>query len=319
MPNKLTAAIVLLGAFAVCAALGQTPAASAFEVASVKLAAPLNPADVAAGKLHVGLTIDGARVDIGFFSLADLIPVAFRVKRYQVSGPDWMAAQRFDIQAKIPDGASPGQVPEMLQALLAERFRLAMHRETKDHPVYALVVGKNGPKLKDAAPDTDAPAQDNAKSGVVIGSGDRQARVSTDGKGFVVTGGRLGGPTRMTMGPNGAMHLEASKMTLASFVDVLSPFLDRPVVDMTELKGNYQIALDLSMDDLRKVARTAGVALPGQAPGPESAGRPADAASDPSGGSIFNSVQQLGLKLEPRKAPLEMIVIDHLEKTPTDN
>ena len=319
MPYKLPAAIVVISAFAACAAFGQTPAAPAFEVASVKLASPLNPADVAAGKLHVGMTIDGARVDIGFFSLADLIPVAFRVKRYQVSGPDWMAAQRFDIQATIPDGASAGQVPEMLQALLAERFKLAMHRETKDHPVYALVSGKNGSKLKEAAPDSAAPADDNAKAGVAIGSGDRQARVSSDGKGLVVTGGRLGGAMRVTMGPNGTMHLAASKITLASFVDVLSPFLDRPVVDMTELKGNYQIALDLTMDDLRKVARTAGVALPGQASGPDSAGRPADAASDPSGGSIFNSVQQLGLKLEPRKAPLEMIVIDHLEKNPTEN
>ena len=319
MPTRLVAAISIILSLAASSALGQPPAsAPSFEVASVKLSPPLNPADVAAGKLHVGMTIDGARVDIGFFSLGDLIPIAFRMKRYQVSGPDWMGAQRFDIQAKIPEGVSRDQVPEMLQTLLAERFKLKFHRDTKDNSVYALVVGKNGPKLKESPPDTDPPASDIASGGVAIGSGDNQVRIKSDSKGMVVTGGR-GGNMRMNMGPNGTMHMEASKMTLAAFADVLSPFLDRPVVDMTELKGNYQIALDLTMDDLRKVARTAGVAMPGGAPSPESAGHPADAASDPSGGSIFTSVQQLGLKLEPRKAPVEILVIDHLEKNPTEN
>jgi uncharacterized protein (TIGR03435 family) len=319
MPNRLLPAISLAFTFCVGPAIAQTPApAPSFEVATVKLAPLLNPADVAAGKLHVGMSIDGARVDIGFFSLADLIPVAFRVKRYQVSGPDWMGAQRFDIQAKIPEGVSREQVPEMLQALLAERFKLAFHRDTKDNSVYALVVGKNGLKLKESPPDAEPPAGDNANGGVPAGSGDNSVRVRSDSKGMVLTGGR-GGNIRMTMGPNGTMHMESSKITLAAFADVLSPFLDRPVLNMTELKGSYQVALDLSMDDLRKVARTAGVAVPGAAPGPESAGHPADAASDPSGGSIFASVQQLGLKLEPRKAPVEIIVIDHVEKNPTEN
>src|ERR1035441_5524115 len=89
-------------ALAACAALGQTPAAApAFEVASVKPAAPLDANLVMSGKMHVGMRTDGARVDIGFLSLADLIRIAYRVKPYQISGPDWMASQRFDIQAKI--------------------------------------------------------------------------------------------------------------------------------------------------------------------------------------------------------------------------
>jgi uncharacterized protein (TIGR03435 family) len=319
MPHKLPSAIVLITALTAYAAFAQTPATSpAFEVASIKLAPPLNPADVAAGKLHVGVTIDGARIDIGFLSLADLIPVAFRVKRYQVSGPDWMGVQRFDIQATIPEGTSKEQVPEMLQALLRERFKLVAHRDTKDNPVYALVVGKNGPKLKESPPDADPPAGDSDKGGATFGSGANQVRVRNDSKGMVVTGGR-GGTMRMTMGPSGTMRMEASKMTMAALAEVLSPFMDRPVVDMTELKGNYQVAFDLAMDDLRKVAKTAGVAVPGAAPSPESAGRPADSASDPSGGSIFQSVQQLGLKLDARKAPLEIVVIDHLEKNPTEN
>src|ERR1035441_9283141 len=136
-------------------ALGQTPA---FEVASVKPAAPLDRSQMLSGQMHVGMKVDAARVDIGSMSLAELIRVAYRVKAYQVSGPDWMASERFDVLAKLPEGASSGQVPEMLQALLAERFKLSVHRESKEHAVYALVVGKNGPKLKESAPDADAPA-----------------------------------------------------------------------------------------------------------------------------------------------------------------
>jgi uncharacterized protein (TIGR03435 family) len=112
---------------------GQTP--PAFEVASIKPAPPITTiaAQIQSGKIHVGMTIDAARVDIGFMSLADLIRVAYRVKPYQISGPDWMREERFDIVAKLPDGASTDQVPEMLQALLAERFNLKVHRESKEH------------------------------------------------------------------------------------------------------------------------------------------------------------------------------------------
>jgi uncharacterized protein (TIGR03435 family) len=132
--------------------LGQYPKLE-FEVASVKPAQPME--SQAPGKLHIGMQIDGARVDIGNMRLADLIPVAFKVKYYQVSGPDWlsadiMSAPRFDVMGKMPDGATADQVPEMLQALLADRFTMAFHRESKEHAVYALVVGKGGPKLKES-------------------------------------------------------------------------------------------------------------------------------------------------------------------------
>jgi uncharacterized protein (TIGR03435 family) len=319
MPRVL-GRIALTLALAVGAVFGQTPTAPpAFEVASIKPAPGLNPADAAAGKLHVGMTIDGARVDIGFLSLADLIPIAYRLKRYQVSGPDWMAAQRFDVQATLPEGASKDQVPEMLQALLAERFKLVAHRDSKENSVYALVVGKNGPKLKDSPPDTATPSDDKSSAGAAIGDAKGQMRVNVEGKSAVVVGGQMG-KMRMSMGPDGMMHMEAEKMTMPSFADLLSPFLDRPVVDLTELKGSYQISLSLSMDDLRGAARKAGMAIPGQAgPGSDAGRQPAAAASDPSGGSLFSAVQQLGLKLESRKVPVEILVIDHLEKNPTEN
>jgi uncharacterized protein (TIGR03435 family) len=92
--------------------------------------------------------------------------------------------------------------------------------------------------------------------------------------------------------------------------------MDRPVVDMTELKGNYHVLLDLSMDDLKNAAKAAGMgAMIASAEG----GKPSGEASDPSGSSIFMSMQQMGLKLEARKAPLPVIVIDHVEKSPTEN
>ena len=180
--------------------------------------------------------------------------------------------------------------------------------------MYALVVGKNGPKLKDAAPDAEAPAGEGAPS--TPGGANPQVRISGKGENTQISvSGAQGGSAHMSMGPGGAMHLEAAKMTMASLVEMLSRFLDRPVVDLTELKGTYQVALDLSMEDLRNAARSAGVV----APGLEAARTPADGASDPAGLSIFAAVQQLGLKLEPRKTPIESIVIDHLEKAPTEN
>ena len=302
---KISAGLVL----AAGAAMGQT---ATFEVASVKPAAPLDRSQILSGQMHVGMKIDAARVDIGSMSLADLIRVAYRVKPYQISGPDWMASERFDVLAKLPEGASSGQVPEMLQALLAERFKLTVHRESKEHAVYALVVGKSGPKLKESAPDADAPAETN--------DANPQVRVSGRGENTQVSisGGQIG-TAHMSMGPGGTMHLESPKMNMAAFADTLSRFFDRPVVDLTELKGTYQVALDLSMEDLRNAARSFGVMAPGVGGGRGGARSPADAASDPAGLSIFAAVQQLGLKLDPRKTPLDLIVIDHLEKTPTEN
>ena len=201
----------------------------------------------------------------------------------------------------------------MLQALLAERFKLAVHRENKEQSVYALVVGKNGPKLKESPPDTEA----LAPGGTTPSSPPNQVRViGGEGRGVTVQGGQMGW-TRMSMGSGGTMHLETGKMTTGALADLLSRFVDHPVLDITELKGTYQVTLDLSMEELTNMAKSAGVMLPSA--GGDSGRAPADAASDPSGPSIFAAVQQLGLKLEPRKAPIEVIVIDHAEKTPTEN
>ena len=140
---------------------------------------------------------------------------------------------------------------------------------------------------------------------------------SPEGRGGMVMRGGPTGATKMTMGPTGLMHMEIEKMPMEGFATMLSRFLDRPVVDMTDLKGNFQVAIDLSRDDMMSAARSSGMGM--VVAGAQAGAPPTDAASDPSGGSIFTSVQQLGLKLDPRKSPVQRIIIDHLEKTPTEN
>jgi uncharacterized protein (TIGR03435 family) len=308
----------------------QTPAPPlAFEVASIKPAGALDPAAVQSGKLRLGMKVDGAICDIGAFSLKDLIRTAYDVKDFQISGPDWlggaMTATRFNIQATLPDGTTEKQVPEMLQTLLADRFKMVIHRESKDHAVYALVVARGGPKMKEAEPDpapakdasaTDAPPEPK-KGETVVGQGSSQVRISgtmDSGKGVTMKGGPMG-QMKMSM-VEGKMHMEAAKVSMARFAELLSSFLDRPAVDLTDLKGDYQVGIDLSPDDLKNAARAAGMG--GMIPATESSKGLTDA-SDPSGTSIATSLQRMGLRLEARKAPLPMIVIDHLEKLPTEN
>lgn len=306
-----------------CAVAQSSAPQPAFEVAIIKPAPAMNPAQIAQGKVHLGVRIDAARVDIGFLSIADLIRTAYEVKPYQVSGPDWIASERFDILAKMPEGATKEQVPAMLKTLLADRFKLAVHKENREHPVYALVAGKNGPKLEAASPDSapaaDAPA---AKNGMNIETNEGTVRVnrSPDGKGAVINTSKDGG-ARMTIGAEGIMHLEMLKTTMPAFADLLSRYVDRPVIDETGLKGDYHVSLDLTVQDMMRMAKSAGIIAPGMTPGgggPNTS--PGDSASDPGGAaSVFQAVERLGLKLNPRREPVETIVVDHVEKTPTDN
>ena len=321
--SRLVSIVVLLTA----AALGQTARPLlVFEVASVKQAEPLDPGKVMNGHLRFGMSVDQARVDISNMSLSDLICMAFKIKSYQISGPGWlnaspMQAGRFSIQAKMPEGATKDDVPEMLQALLVERFALTFHREEKEQAVYALVVGKNGPKLKESLPDEPAPAAEPTPGGgpppPQAGGGTIQMRMSGNpesGGTMTMRGGPGGGTTKVTAS-NGIVHMEQAKFSTAQLAELATRFLDKPVVDMTDLKGNYQMVIDMSIDEMRGMASRMGMAVPSGGEG----GKPADAASDPSGGTIFQSVAHMGLKLEPRKVQAQRLVIDHVEKTPTEN
>ena len=112
-------------------------ATPAFEVASIKPAQPVSPMEIMHGNVLVGMKIDGARVEIASLTLMDLIRIAYEVKPYQMTASEQVkGGERWDIQAKLPEGSRPSQIPAMLQALLAERFKIAVHRETKEHPAY---------------------------------------------------------------------------------------------------------------------------------------------------------------------------------------
>jgi uncharacterized protein (TIGR03435 family) len=279
----------------------------AFEVASIKPAEPLSVERMMAGQQHISANVDAARVDFSDLSLAELIRAAYRGKLYQISGPDWMTTARFDVVAKLPEGAKADQVPEMLRTLLEERFHLALHNSSKEMPVYALVVGKDGSKLKESTPDDATDGTGAAAGGSpAAGAGGRSGM----GAGPMTTSGPNGSST-MSAGPNG-LHVDLKNMTIASMLDWLSRFTDRPVVDQTGLAGRYDLALDVSRDEMLNAARAAGMAV-------DAARRAPEGATDPGGDSVFGSVQKVGLKLEPRRLPLTLLVVDRLDKTPTGN
>jgi uncharacterized protein (TIGR03435 family) len=291
---------------------GQTPS---FDVASIKPSEPITRESLASGKLHAGMKIDGARVDIGNFRLMQLIMKAWDVKMYQVKGPPWLlTGQAFDIVANLPSGATKEQVPGMLQKLLADRFKLQVHTDKEPQAVYALVVGEGGSKLKQTAP----PAEDAAPPQGVTGSSTASVSLGKNGGGTVSDG--AGRKQTVTPSPDGKfLHFEISGATIEELCDGLSPLAGQPIIDATGLKGRYDVALDISMQEVLNLQKQFGVNPGGEAGGGGGdASKPADAASDP-GTSLFAAVKSVGLKLERRKEPLLRIVVDHCEKMPTDN
>jgi len=304
------------------AALAQTPAAKLqFDGATVKVAPPLNPTAIAGGKMHVGLNIEGSRVDIGYMSLQDLIQYAYKLKQHQLAAPDWAKNQRFDILAKMPEGATKEQVPEMMQGLLADRFGLTFHKESREQPVFALLVAKGGHKLKESSTEPEAAPPADDKKDTVMSFGGGQVRQSGNNS-FTVTSKEMEGKMKMTM-VDGKMRMEFTKAKIEQVAELVTRIVGKPVVDMTELTGKYDVAIDISMAEMMNIARSQGVAVPGMmggAPAGGGEGRPADAASDPSAaGTILTSLQALGLRLESRKTPFDTVIVDKLEKMPTEN
>jgi uncharacterized protein (TIGR03435 family) len=231
--------------------------------------------------------------------MRDYIARAYRMKLYQVTGPDWLSSERFDVNAKLPAGSTPDQIPEMLQSLLEERFQIKLHREKKELPAYALLVGKPPLKLQQSAPDPAAPAA--SKGTANLAASGSAAGVSVD----------LGNGSYYTF-ING--KFEAKKVTMDMLARQLERYVDRPIVDMTDLKGNYDLNLTVTPEDyqtmLIRVAVNAGMMLPPQA---------LQLLDSGSVTSLIDGLQQLGLKMEARKSPLDMLVVDQLSKTPTEN
>jgi uncharacterized protein (TIGR03435 family) len=234
-----------------------------FEVASVK------PSHGTSDELGIyrqlaagGVKVDPAQARFTFVALKDLISLAYRVKSFQISAPEWMGTARYDIIAKIPAGLPTGLVPEMLQSLLEDRFKLTSHRASKDFDLYVLSAEEGGLKIPQK-------------------------------------------PTDYKPTPKSAAVME----TMESLANALSRAMGRPVLDQTGLHGEYMVPRDF-MSLVTK--RFAGQRLSATA-------EPEIAMEIPSAAEIRRSLQALGLSLDPSKQALPLLVIDHAEKTPTEN
>jgi uncharacterized protein (TIGR03435 family) len=243
----LTASLAVLASAHLC---GQ--ASHEFEVATIK---PAPPQAEGWTQTQMSSDADSGKLTYSNVNLKEVIGKAYQVQRYQIDGPDWLETERFDVVAKFPPHSTAEQVPLMLQALLADRFKLTVHLETKELPVYALTVAKNGPKFKTAEAATGITSNSNRTQWHVV------ATVSMEG-----------------------------------FAEFLTSEAGRPVLDKTGLRGAYKMTLDWARDN---------------AP----AGN--DAATLP---SLFTALQeQLGLKLESTKGSVETLVVDHADRTPSEN
>jgi uncharacterized protein (TIGR03435 family) len=229
----------------------------AFDAASVRPSPPQPPGNGRGSNMRA----DPGRLTCTNVSLKRYVLAAWGLKEYQVAAPDWMNDQRYDVTATMPAGTPTHEVLLMLQALLADRFKIAIHRETKELAVYALIVDRNGLKL--------GPAE--------------------------------GFGTSISSSPKGRSM--RANTTMKSFAGMLSNFMDRPVVDMTGLSGGFHINLDWAPDDMRST------------PGGDE-GKVAEGAAGP---TVFTALHEAGLKLESRKAPVEILVVDRAEKVPVEN
>jgi uncharacterized protein (TIGR03435 family) len=274
MQSSIVAAVVLLIAGI---ASGQVP--PPFEAASIKV----NRSGDAGG----GFGGRPGRIVVTNYTLRDIIRNAYGLQRYQiVGGPEWLAQDRFDINAKAPEGAPQSQLLAMMQGLLADRFKLRVHRETRDLPVFALILARAdrrlGPKMQSATFDCAAAAAARARGetpAVPAPAGDRP-----------VCGARAN-PGRMLVGG----------YSIPDFARNLAGFAGRPILDRTGLTAAYDFELTWTPDE----PPPAGVQLPPW--------------YDPNGPSLQTAVQeQLGLKLDTTTGPVDVLVIDGAER-PTED
>lgn len=259
----LALTIALAAALPGSAQTAGEPAVGTFEAASVK-------PNQGGGKRDQALNIEPGRLTATDISLGDLMMLAYGVKRYQLSGPNWVVggstAVTFDVVATAGKAVEKDEIKRMIGPLLAERFHLQFHRETRELPIFALVQAKGGPKFKEP------------------GDGGRR----------IVWPSREGG---------GLSFQNWTMEDLADWLSVL-PGVGLPVVNHTGIPGTFTFQANLF-----GLEKGAGADQIKKAMGD------ADAA-----GALRSALpDQLGLRLESQKAPLEMLVIDHADRVPTDN
>jgi len=225
-------------------------------------------------------------------TLQILITLAYQVKPFQIEGANgWIASDRFDISAKPPEGSvTREQSWMMLQALLEDRFKLAVHRTTKEVPIYALTAAKGGLKIKPASEDTCFK---------MVPGGPPPPPPGPGGRPVIPCGGFF-------MGPN---TLQGGGISMSQLADGLTNILGRPVIDKSGFAGAFDVRLEFSREGTQPMG-AAGFGTPGAPP---------VTLPDNNGPTIFTALQeQLGLKLESQKGPADLLVIDHAEK-PSEN
>jgi len=285
----------------VCATLALAGVAHGqkFEVASVKLTPDMSTMSDRE-RSNCGSRLDAGRVQLRCAALSALIARAYEIEPFQLHGPEWMPRVRVDVIATLPQGTTEKDVPAMLRDLLAERFHLKVRRESREEQVYALVAGKDGPKLKDAPTGdltSDHPFPEDRKEGIAISIGN-----------FGVDGWQT---YSMKSATDRTILFEARRITAAGLARVVAGQVDLPVIDQTGLKGAYEVAM-LVPGGPNAHRAGAGSGRGGVAPVSENA-------AEPSGVNLFKSLEKLGLALEKRKAEIEHVVVEELEKQPTEN
>jgi len=238
----------------------------AFEVASVKV----SPPPLAATGIAHGCKPDPAIVQCTGATLKMLLLRAYRVKYFQIEGPAWIETENYDVSAKVPEGAPAGDVPAMLATLLAQRFAVKLHKETRMLPSYDLIVAKGGPKLReiDAVKLPAMPEPGSAVPPPPGGSGG-QPPISSMPVGVLA----------LRVNSNGATTMQGN-VTMEDLAGYLTGSLNRPVFDRTGLKGAFAIELSYLAPEV---------------------GRAGDVPPQPDANSpiatLFQAVQTLGLKL----------------------
>ena len=283
MPRRFRSRISALAAAVLAAGLA---GAQSFDAASVKPAAGGRP-DASGGPG----TKDPGRIHYANTSLQSLLLTAWDLRTFQLVAPSWTEMERYDIDAVLPPETTQAQLRGMLQNLLMARFQIKLHRETKELASDALVVASGGAKLKESTEDP-GPVDESPEA----------LRLQPGKDGFFAPPRRPGIFLQLC-GMTGARE-DARQTTMQELAHSLEGQLKKPVIDQTGLKGKYDFSLSFAVEGLDM----------GRGRLPVNA---ATMENPPDIGAALRS--QLGLRLESRKAPVELLVIDHAEKTPTAN
>jgi len=266
-----------------------------FEVASIKPSPPPDgrPRAVrATGVPGSPYGKDPGRFATENFSLPNLITLAYDIPYYRLSAPGLSNIVMFNLEAKMPVETTKEQFQVMLQNLMAERFGLKVHWASKQMDLYDLVVAKGGAKLKPAAPDPPPGTEDSRQAGP---AGPPQLRAD----GYPIP--PPGNERWMAIMRDKAV-MRGHNETAAQMASAFSGQVGSPVTDATGLTGTYDYLLYWSTS----AGRTLSAAAP--------------ATADVDGPSLFDAIQdQLGLKLEAKKGPVQVLVVDHVENSPTQN